>query len=282
MSSAKKISIFDYIDLADYLQDFIKSKESTNKAYSFRALALKLEGISYSQLYQIIKGKKRFPISLANDFSSHILKLNRQEMKFFKALIEINHHLFEDASPKQVTDLKKNLRQLKPLEIKHIEFNEITARPLTMIIFEMMNRADIKNISQIKPEIFYHKYSQEMINESLQYLNRSGHITIGSKGELERLLPHLMSSNDIPSEYIKNYHKEVSSYVPGTIDITDVALREFQSYAININKSDLDKAKELIRNFLHEFAGQMEASSKDSNSTYNLNLQFFPLLKDLQ
>ncbi|MFY7994304.1 MAG: TIGR02147 family protein [Bacteriovoracaceae bacterium] len=282
MSSSKKVSIFDYIDLTEYLQDFIKSKESANKAYSFRALALKLEGISYSQLYQIIKGKKRFPISIASEFSSNILKLNRKEMKYFKALIEINHHLFEDAPSTQVFDLKKNLHQLKPLEIKHVAFNHIMSRPLTMIIFELINRKDIQTVSQVNPSLFYQNYSQEMISESLNYLSQSGHITIDKDGTIERLLPHLMSSNDIPSQHIKNYHKEVSSYASSTIDIVDVSLREYQSYAINIRKKDITKAKELIRDFVHEFARLMESSSHELDATYNLNLQFFPLLKDLK
>ena len=282
MSSPRKISIFDYIDLTEYLQDFIKSKESASKAYSFRALSLKLNGISYSQLYQIIKGKKRFPVSLANDFSNYILKLNRKEMKYFKALIEINHHLFEDASLKQVVDLKKNLQQLKPLEIKHVAFNDIMSRPLTMVIFEMINRKDIKNVVQVSPSLFYQNYSHEMISESLHYLCQSGHIRIDENGMFERLLPHLMSSNDIPSQHIKNYHKEVSSYASTTIDIVDVSLREYQSYAINIRKKDITKAKELIRDFVHEFARLMESSSNELDATYNLNLQFFPLLKDLK
>ncbi|MFZ4715080.1 MAG: TIGR02147 family protein [Bacteriovoracaceae bacterium] len=280
MSSIKKVSIFDYIDLSEYLQDFIKSKESASKAYSFRSLALKLEGISYSQLYQIIKGKKRFPLSLTSEMSQYVLKLNRQELKYFRALVEINHYIFEEAAGAKMDDLKKNLHTLKPLNIKHIEFNEINSRPLTMIVFEMIGRPDIKYVTQICPEIFYHKYSMEKIQESLNYLNQSGHITIGPEGELSRLLPHLMSSNDIPNEYIRNYHKEVSTFVSSTIDITSVSEREFQSYAININKAELPKAKELIRNFMHDFARQMENTPSDPNSTYNLNLQFFPLIKD--
>lgn len=277
----KKVSIFEHSDLTGYMAAFIKAKEAQASAYSFRALAMKLETISYSQLYQIISGKKKFPVSLINEFCSKVLKLNRQELKYFKALVEINHLMFDKGSDEVLERAKKKLQDLRPLEIKHIEFTEITSKPLTMIIFEMLNRIDLKNVSQLKPDLLYQQYSQQLIDQSIDYLKESGHISISPCGEITRLVPNLMSSNDIPSQHIRNYHKEVSSYVPQIIDDVGVDMREFQSFVLNIKTEDMPKAKELVRNFLHEFARQMEATSSTANSTYNLNLQFFPLTKEI-
>ncbi len=50
-------------------------------------------------------------------------------------------------------------------------------------------------------------------------------------------------------------------------------------YAINLKKSDLPKAKKLIREFVQDFARKIEATQKTGDETYQLNVQFFGLTK---
>src|SRR5690606_28835310 len=110
-----------------------------------------------------------------------------------------------------------------------------------------------------KPDAFLNSYSMAEINHSLTFLVESGHISINAKGEMKRLVDHLMSSNDVPSHHVRSYHKEVSAYVPKVLDQVNVDKREFQSFVINICLSDIPKAKELIREFVHDFSRQLEA-----------------------
>lgn len=193
--------------------------------------------------------------------------------------MELNHYVLDKASAQSILDLKSKLNELKPIKIKSIDFNEVTSRPLTMILFEIIGRSNINNVNQLKPDAFINCYSQIEIKQSLTYLMESGHISISSKGELKRFVDHLMAPNDVPSQHVRAYHKEVSAYVPRVLEEVSINQREFQSFAINICLDDMPKAKELIREFVHDFARQLEAPIEKLNSTYNLSLQLFPLSK---
>jgi uncharacterized protein (TIGR02147 family) len=275
-----KTQIYNYESVNTYLQDFIKANSAESSAFSFRSLTTRLTGISHSQLFQVVKGKKRFPSSLVNELSTKVLKLNRQEKRYFKSLVEINHLVFDKANKTDIEEVKQSLNNLKPLNIVRVEFNEITARPLTVIIFEMVNRRDIHHVKDIVPSLFHFEVTSKKIQESLNYLKETGHIQIAEDGSLKKCTDHLISDNDTPNKFLRAYHKEVSSYASQIIDEIKVDLREFQAYAINIDQADIPLAKDLIRTFMQEFARQIEASPKKANSTYNLNVQFFPLTKD--
>lgn len=72
----KEVNIYEFSDLTEYLNSFIKAKQTSVKGFSIRSIAARLSGTSHSQLYQIIKGKKRFPLTMIQEMSSKVLKLN--------------------------------------------------------------------------------------------------------------------------------------------------------------------------------------------------------------
>lgn len=276
---SKCLSVFDYSCINEYLKAYIEIKKTQSLAYSYRSLATRLTGFSHSQLYQIINGKKKFPNSLHGQMSKKILKLSTIERRYFKALLEINHLEFEGASLEEIEELRNKLEEIKPLDMKHIDFDEVTSHPITMILFEMIGRDDIRSIKDITPDLFTIEVTQKQINLSLMYLIEAKHIAIGEDSKLFKLVPHLMAPNDIPNQHLRNYHKQVSRFASETIDLIDIHSREYQSYAINLRKEDIPQAKELIRNFMSDFARLMEAVPEKSDSTYNLNLHLFPLTK---
>ena len=271
--------IYSYMTLTPFLKDFISSKEGST-AYSFRSMSNKMKNISHSHLYQIFSGKRKLPIELADDFSKKVLKLNQMESRYFKTLVEVDHHLDSMDEDLNIADLEKKLSVLKPLEIKRVEFDEILARPLTMILFIMVERNDLKNIKKINPDIFHIKYDEKVIKESLAYLVEMNIISVDGEGNITKLVESLMSANDVPNVLVRKYHKEVAGYAANLVDDIESAQREFQSFMININSADMPKAKELIRTFMSDFANQINVQPPEMDSTYCLNVQFFPTIRN--
>ena len=273
------LNIYNYNNLSSYLQDFVKHN-STKNGYSFRSLSLRLKTISHSQLYQIIMGKKKFPIELIRDFCRIILKLNSHETRYFKTLVEINHQTTnQPLAADSDNELYKALTKYRPLPIKAIEFDAICANPLTMIIFELIGRSDIACIDDILHTLAL-DYPAENIHKSISYLLIAGHITVQEDGMIHKVVEHLMSTNDVSSENIQHYHQEVSRLAINAVANVPLDKREFQSYIINVNKKNIERAKEIIRNFMSDFARELESINTDSDATYNLNVQFFPITKD--
>ncbi len=274
--------IFNYSTLTPYLQDFLLSKKD-NPAYSFRSMANKVKKISHSHLYQVFSGKRKLPIELAEDLSQKILKLDCNEMRYFKALVEVDHHLDSSVDTLDVQELEKKLFLLKPREIKVVDVDDIITRPLTILLFMMIERKILKNIKNISPAIFMINYEEKLICESFQYLVDFKLISVDGEGNITKLVRAITSNNDIPNKYKNNYHKQISQIAAEVIDEIDPSNREFQNLIFNIKKSNLPKAKMLIRTFLDDFFMAMndDVSLDTMDGTYSLNIQFFPLLKDL-
>ena len=173
----------------------------------------------------------------------------------------------------------KDLIKYRPLPIKAIEFDTICANPLTMIIFELIGRSDIECIDDILHTLAQ-DYPEEKIHKSISYLLVAGHITVQEDGMINKVIEHLMSTNDVSCENIRHYHQEVSRLAINAVTNVSLDKREFQSYVININKKNIERAKEIIRNFMSDFARELESINTDPDATYNLNVQFFPITKD--
>ncbi len=271
-----KLEIYNYRDLTLYLTDFVECKSQVNRgAYSFRAMAQKLENISHSQLYQIITGKKKFPIQLTSDFARKILRLDNLEKRYFKELVEISH----------LDDLEKyerleQLEKLVPLEIQNWDENETLKTPVAMAIFETCGRSDILNRNQLNPQFFNNRFSEEEINNALSTLIETQNLSTQEDGTLTKSHDHLISKNDSTDLSVQKYHQTVSQWAQDSVSEIDITLREFQSYIINIDQSSLPKAKQLIRTFLSDFAKEMESQHGPHNATYNMNLQFFPITQE--
>ena len=65
------------------------------------------------------------------------------------------------------------------------------------------------------------------------------------------------------------------------IDQQPIEEREYNAFCLNVKKSDIAKAKEMIRDFKNEFIQRFEAPSGKAESTYQLNMQFFNILESL-
>jgi uncharacterized protein (TIGR02147 family) len=274
-------TIFNYMTLTPYLKDFIATKKD-NAAYSFRSMSNKLKKISHSHLYQVFSGKRKLPIEIADEFSTKILKLDPIESRYFKALVEVDHHLDTIDENLDVKELEKKLRLLKPRQMKIVEANEVLIRPITLILFEFVQRKKFKNIKHINPQVFYMEIEESQIRESLQLLVDLKMITVDSEGYIHRISDSINTKNDIPSQYVRNYHKQMAGYASNVIEKVEPEHREFQNLILNINKYDLKKSKQLIRSFLDDFTRQMsqESNVEDRDATYTLNINFFPIVKE--
>jgi uncharacterized protein (TIGR02147 family) len=104
--------IYNYTTLTPFLKDFINSKEGST-AYSFRSMSNKMQNISHSHLFQIFSGKRKLPIELADDFSKKVLKLNQMEARYFKTLVEVDHHLDSMDENLNLLELEKKTLSIK-------------------------------------------------------------------------------------------------------------------------------------------------------------------------
>ena len=78
---------------------------------------------------------------------------------------------------------------------------------------------------------------------------------------------------------VQLYHKKMGTLAIEQISEQHIDDREYNAISFNINKKDLPKIKEYIREFSDQMVQEFEAKSKEGEETYHLNVQFFSLTK---
>jgi len=194
----------------------------------------------------------------------------------------VDHQLDTMDENLDLKELEKKLRLLKPRDMKLVEANDVLLKPITFILFEVIQRKKFNNIKKINSEMFYFPIEEKIIKDSLSLLVELKMISVDTDGNFLHNCSSVTTKNDVPSQYVRNYHKDMAKYSIEIIDIIPPELREFQNLVVNVNKADLMKAKQLIRTFKDDFAKLMTETSHVQNrdATYTLNINFLPVIKE--
>lgn len=90
----------------------------------------------------------------------------------------------------------------------------------------------------------------------------------------------LTTTGDIPSEAIRNAHRNSYILASSALNQTPVELRDMSAITITFDKSKMKRARRLIQDFRRNFAHLMEQDCGDE--VYQLHLSFFPLTRSFQ
>ena len=87
------------------------------------------------------------------------------------------------------------------------------------------------------------------------------------------------TKNDFNSLAIKSFYSQVLDLAKESAYKDDVSIREFQFGCFSFHKKDLPQAKQMIREFVENFA---HLNGKDKgDDVYQFAIQLFPLTQDL-
>ena len=87
-----------------------------------------------------------------------------------------------------------------------------------------------------------------------------------------------ISTGDIPSDAIKNYHKQILDKAQKSIFNQDPKDRDLSAIILSFDKNDIGKVKESIKYLRRKLAKEIISSEK-TNSVYCLSIQFFNMLE---
>lgn len=108
---------------------------------------------------------------------------------------------------------------------------------------------------------------------ALERLTRLGLIQ-KINGQYQRLSPNFGTQVDVPSQAVRNYHKQVLAEAANKLDSVPVERREYLAITIPVSSAHLEKFKQHIRSFRDEFIN--EANTQSADEVYQLNIQLFP------
>jgi uncharacterized protein (TIGR02147 family) len=268
--------IYNYLDPADYLKDQLAYKKESNNSFSLRSWAKQLGMKSHGPLHAILNKQRKIPKKIVPALLKS-LKLKSKEAKYFEVLVDFHRSKSID----EKSYYKDQLEKLSPVplrELNDLEAYKYITDPVHIILAEMTQLKSFKSDPLwIKQHLRLNQNLKE-IEVMVNRLLKLG-VVIEKGNKLFKPVEHIYTKYDIKSDAIQQYHKTCSRIAIDEISIQEVAEREFNAIAFNIQKKDLPKMKESIRDFVNQMVEEFEAKPHKGDATYQLNLQLFSLTK---
>lgn len=270
------ISIYEYLDATDFINDKFNELKASRPAFSLRAWSKHLGMKSHGPLHAILKKQRNIPKKLVPGLIK-TLKLTKQEGQFLESLVDFQRAKTGD----EKEFYKEKLNQLAPRplrEINDLEAYKIITDPFHILLAEMTqlksfddNPAWIK--SHLRPNL-----NMRDIEVMMERLRKIG--VVEKKGSRYiKPVEHIYTKLEIESTVIQEYHKTCSKLAMEEISKQSVDAREFNAIAFNIQKKDLPQIKEKLREFINSLVDEFESSPGKGDETYQLNMNLFSLTK---
>ena len=113
------------------------------------------------------------------------------------------------------------------------------------------------------------------VSQAIERLRRVGLIDIDENGEYYRTKSSFKSSDDIVSQGLREFHREILAKATDSLENDSVKDRDISSMTIAVNKEQIPKAKEEIRKFQNKMVKLLQKGNKAQ--VYNLGINLIPI-----
>lgn len=263
------------ITYRDILNQAYIDRSSLNTSYSMRSFARDL-AVSPSTLSEVINGKKGISPKRASEFAKK-LKLPEWQIQFFCDLVSAEHA----KSPNKRNEAKYRLENLKQENTVKI-LNQSAIRALTswidLAILELTYLNDFEfSTPWISKKI---GASKDAVAQSMERLKASQLIKFDDSSKRWIDVSPLFSTTDgIPSDSIKRFHKSVLNLAISKIDTAPIEERTIKSAVISISESNKIKAKKILDEALSKIVALADESQQTRTDVMCFSIQLFSVLE---
>lgn len=245
-----------------YLQDELAQRTSKNPNYSLRSFAKSLD-ISPAALSALLNGKRPITYKMKERIGLR-LGLSLEELKHLKARPHGNSKL------KAGAELGASFQQIT------IDTFSIISEPYHYAILELIKTDGFTwNTRWIAQRL---RLTVSEVNIALERLERVGLLGRGADGKLFDTTGGFSTDirEGLTSQAQKRFQQRSLEHAISSVQSVPVDLRDNTAMTMAINKDDLPKAKEHIKEFRRRFCANLE-SSPSLNEVYQLTISFVPL-----
>lgn len=275
METKKTVSIYDYTDYRQYLQDYYKEQKARNPAFSYRYFARRA-GFNSSGLYKdIVDGRTGITRSLILRFSN-AMKLSAKQQEYFETLVYFNE-------AKTVEEKKVYFERLmryynsKAFRVDASQYEYYSKWYYTAIreLLAINNYSDdYSAIAQsLNPTI-----RTEQAKKAIDVLKKLGLIKKNEKGYYKAVNKLLTTGPDVKSLNIARYQQAMMEMAKEAIDRHPAQRRDISTVTFSASEETYNNIKaELIACRKRILAMVDRGESEDR--VCQLNMQLFPLTR---
>jgi uncharacterized protein (TIGR02147 family) len=275
----QKIQIFEYSDYRQYLKDWYLHAKQSRVGFSFRAFAKTAGYTSPNFLKLVMEGKRNLSAQSILVFAQ-VLKLSRDESRFFRSLVSLNQATTAEEKEihrRQVFRSKK-FKNLQPLQEAQFHYY---SHWYFIPIREMVGARGFQKNPHLIAKKLIPSISPQQAQQAIQELLALNLIREDARGRLTQTHSVINTADEVTSTSIPIFHQEMLKRASEAIDIFPKEKREISSATVGVSDVNAQRIKKMLQRFRQKILA-IAAEEQNIEGIHQINFQFFPLSTKLE
>lgn len=269
--------VLQYSDFRGFLRDFYLERKA--HGFSFREFSKAAGYSSPVFLKLVIEGKANLS-EAGTERVAQATGLAGMDAEYFRILVQMNQA--KDSGRKKLLfgELRKIARENKVKVVGEDQYDYYESW-VTPVLRELLPAMPNAKISEIASALQF-KASTGEIRKSKATLLRGGFLAQGADGGFQQTDRRISTGNlELPSLAVRGMHRQMGELAVRALEEIPKDDRDISGLTLGVPESALPR----IRAEIGEFRRKISAIATESPRTdriYRLNVQFFPLTRNLE
>jgi len=267
--------IIEYTDFRKFMRDYYEERKRCS-AFSWREFS-KIAGFSSPSYMKVVCDGKSKLSRIGVERTGAAIGLAGFEMDYFRAMVKFGQAEVESkkvAAYEEMLSIAK-VYKVRVLEGDLFEFYDTWRNPVLRELAPLMPGATPGELAKM----CYPEVSAQEVQESLAFLTKAG-LLKKSEGKLVQSETSVKGSNDATRLAMRGMHRMMSQLATPALELP-VEERNFSGVTMGLSRESYSKIENLLDECRRKIIA-VAAEEKNVEQVYRLNLQLFPLTKNVK
>jgi uncharacterized protein (TIGR02147 family) len=270
------ISIFEFSDYHHFFKAFYQYGKAAKRFFSYRYLA-KRSGVAASLFIAVMRGDRKISPAMAKKYAAG-MELTARETDYLQALVDFEraktHAQKNDAFSRMI-----RLRGQSKIKFLDADQYEYFSRWYHCAIRELISLPFFKEDQSWIAATLQPAINAKMAGRSLKLLERLNLVQRDETGKLRVTDKAISSEYEMKTLSLRNFSLEMLDRARESLENALVEKREISGLTMGVSNECIERIKQRIRIFKEEIISMIVDDKKEPASVYQMNFQFFPLIK---
>lgn len=248
------------------------------KITTLQALAQKMGYKSASLLSMVAKGH-RLPSKSLMEALFNEWKIDKKNRDLLKLRVEIEKKLLKGKNTFTLLDKLSKMAPKNQYKLIDLDQFNLIREWYMMVLRVLVDTPSFQEDPAIISQRLRRKVTPSQVQKGLELLQKVKLIERDPQtGKLRTTCDSTETTQDVPSEAIREHHKGMLHKAIEAIDEQKIHERQFNALTFKMDPKRMAAAKEKLTNFVKQFNEEFDTNS--TNSVYQLNIQLFEQTKN--
>lgn len=268
--------IVEYSDFRQYMLDYYEERKRRS-VFSWREFS-KIAGFSSSSYMKVVCDGKSKLSRIGVERTGAAMGLVGFEMEYFRAMVEFGQAATEEkkkAAYENMLAIAK-VHKVRVLEGDLFEFYDSWQNPVVRELAPLMPGATPGEIAKkCYPEI-----SAAEVQQSLNFLTKAGLLKKAGDSAFVQAETSITGTPDATRLALRGMHRQMSKLATPALDLP-VEQRNFSGVTMGVSRESYERIVKVLDECRRQIIA-IAADDKNIDQVYRLNLQLFPLTKNVK